>query len=396
MSGMAARHSIGRVVEHPEAPEPDRLLRPARLITLIALVGVLLTSVIMPGVGLRYEDSALWIALGVLGIAAFTAAQAGALYTAVTPWMTAAGRRRLLTAFAAAALLSVPLIAPVGADEWATWAWVGGSIAGTAPMVLRRWTAAAAIAASFAATVAVASWTGGSPSYYAFTTLWIGITIVAMYAVPVRLWDLLVQARQGRAAHARLAAAEERLRFARDVHDLLGHNLSVIALKAELAARLAPVDAARASQEAGEAQRLAASALTEMREVVDGYRDVDLDGQLSAIEQVLRSSGVRCTVTQPPEELPAGIGGQLVPVLREATTNVLRHSRAAWCTIEIVQDGSEVRMTVANDGAGHARPDRHSFGLRGLADRLAEAGGTLRTSAEGGVFTLDATVRAAA
>ncbi len=213
-----------------------------------------------------------------------------------------------------------------------------------------------------------------------------------MSGLPVWLWDLLAQAQAGRAAQARLATTEERLWFAPDVHDLLGHNLSVIALKAELAACLAPVELERAAGEAAEVQRLAASALAELREAVHGYRAVDLREQLSAVAQVLRSSGVRCTVTQPPGELPSEIAIQLAPVLREASTNVLRHSRASWCTIEIVRQGSEVRMIVANDGATGAGPDRYSFGLRGLADRLADVGGALHTWDENGVFTLEATV----
>ncbi|MGH3908001.1 MAG: sensor histidine kinase [Pseudonocardiaceae bacterium] len=319
-------------------------------------------------------------------------AQTGALYAVVTPWLTERSRRRLVTGFGAAAVLSVPLVGPVGADQWATWAWLGGSIVGSAPLLVRRWTAALATAATLAVAVGVAWWTGGSVVEYVLITVSIGLTVAAMSGLPAWLWDLLAQAQAGRAAQARLATTQERLRFARDVHDLLGHNLSVIALKAELAARLAPVDPERAAGEAAEVQRLAASALTEMREAVHGYRAVDLAEQLTAVAQVLRSSGVHCTVTQPTGELSSEVATQLAPVLREASTNVLRHSKAGWCTIEITRHGSEVRMIVANDGADGAGPDRYSFGLRGLADRLADAGGTLHTRNENGVFTLEATV----
>ncbi len=330
--------------------------------------------------------------LGALGIIAFVTAQTGALYAVVTPWLTERSRRRLVTGFGAAAVLSVPLVGPVGADQWATWAWLGGSIVGSAPLLVRRWTAALATAATLAVAVGVAWWTGGSVVEYVLITVSIGLTVAAMSGLPAWLWDLLAQAQAGRAAQARLATTQERLRFARDVHDLLGHNLSVIALKAELAARLAPVDPERAAGEAAEVQRLAASALTEMREAVHGYRAVDLAEQLTAVAQVLRSSGVHCTVTQPTGELSSEVATQLAPVLREASTNVLRHSKAGWCTIEITRHGSEVRMIVANDGADGAGPDRYSFGLRGLADRLADAGGTLHTRNENGVFTLEATV----
>jgi two-component system sensor histidine kinase DesK len=208
----------------------------------------------------------------------------------------------------------------------------------------------------------------------------------------VWFWDLLVQVDRGRAAQARLAATEERLRFARDVHDLLGHNLTVIALKAELASRL--TDAGQARHEAAQVQRLAAAALAELREVVHGYRAVDLREQLAAIEQTLVSSGVRCVVTAPAGELPPAVAVPLAAVLREAGTNLLRHSRAAWCTIDVARDGDEVRMTVVNDGALGGDADRHSTGLLGLAERLAESGGTLRTESHDGVFTLTAVVPA--
>ncbi|MBF9135452.1 hypothetical protein I0C86_42120 [Plantactinospora sp. S1510] len=155
---------------------------------------------------------------------------------------------------------------------------------------------------------------------------------------------------------------------------------------------LAPVDAARAGREAAEVQRLALSALTEVREAVHGCRTVDLRDQLTATAQVLRSSGVRCTVDQPDEEVPLEAASQLVPVLREASTNLLRHSRANWCRIELRRDGGRIRMTVSNDGVGPAEPDRHSFGLRGLAERLTDADGTLRTTHDDGVFTVEATV----
>lgn len=381
-----------RVAMAPEAPGSDPQLRRARTATLGALGTALLTSLIMPGIGLLFERSALWVVLGLLGIVAFVAAQAGALYGVVTPWMAEATRRRLLAGFAAAAVLSVPLVGPVGADEWETWAWLGGSIVGSTPLLVRRWAAALVTVATLAVAVSVAWWTDGSVVRYTLITASIGLSVAAMSGLPAWLWDLLAQAQAGRAAQARLATTQERLRFARDVHDLLGHNLSVIALKAELAARLAPVDAERAAQEAAEVQRLAASALTDMREAVHGYRAVDLREQLTTVAQVLRSSGVRCTATQPAGELPSEIAAQLAPVLREASTNVLRHSKASWCTIEIIRHGNEVRMIVANDGATGAGPDSYSFGLRGLAERLADAGGALHTREANGVFTLVATV----
>jgi two-component system sensor histidine kinase DesK len=283
---------------------------------------------------------------------------------------------------------SVPLAGPVG-GTWPTWSWLAACIVGILPVLASRRTAAVASVAA----VAVAVLLDRDALLDAVViAAGVGAGIAAVNGLQVWFWDLLLQAEQGRTAQARLAATEERLRFARDVHDLLGHHLSVIALKAELAERLVAVDDDRARAEAAEVRRLAASTLAELRAVVHGYRQVDLRAHLAAIEQVLQSSGVRCTVTAPAGDLPAGVAAPLAAVLREATTNVLRHSTATWCTIDIEAAGDETRMTVVNDGAGDHRADAHSYGLRGLAERLAGTGGVLRTRAADGRFTLEAAV----
>jgi two-component system sensor histidine kinase DesK len=384
------------MVSEEVQPRPEQRLQRVRFVTLVSLTITAWTSLIMPGVGLFRETRELWIWLGGLGILLFAVGQSGVLYAAVTPWLTDRMRHRLFVAFGGTVVASIGLAGPLAAGRWETWAWFGASIVGTAPLLFRRWRLAAAVAATLAVAVGVALWTGGSVRDVLIIAGGIGLGVAAFNGLQVWFWDLLVQAEQGRAALARLAAAEERLRFARDVHDLLGHNLSVIALKAELAARLAPVDAERAGREAADVQQLAASALGEMREVVHGYRTISLREQIAAVQEILRSSGVRCTTTEPDDDPPPELAAQLVPVLREASTNVLRHSRASWCTIDVAWEPSEqgeVRMTVANDGVTSAGPDRHSSGLRGLADRLAEAGGVLRTRSESGVFTLEAAVR---
>ncbi len=366
-------------------------LHRARVLTLVTLATNAATGLVMPAVGLWREPDPWWVALGALGILGFAAAHAVALYGVATPWLTDAARRRSRRVFGVAAVASVPLAGPVGGG-WPTWAWLGASVVGAAFVLAGRRLAVAAAGAAIAVAVGVAWWTGGSPRDHALITGGVGLGIAAVNALQVWFWDLLVQVDRGRAAQARLAATEERLRFARDVHDLLGHNLTVIALKAELASRL--TDAGQARREAAQVQRLAAAALAELREVVHGYRAVDLREQLAAVEQILVSSGVRCAVTAPAGELPPAVAAPLAAVLREAGTNLLRHSRAAWCTIDVARDGDEVRMTVVNDGALGGPADRHSTGLLGLAERLGESGGTLRTESRDGVYTLTAVVPA--
>lgn len=371
----------------------DRRLRGARRLTLASLATNLGATLLLPGVGLTREPDPVRLVLGAVGLLAFVAAQAAVVHAAVTPWLAGERRRRGNLVLAGAALLSVPLVGPVAAGTWPTWAWLGASLVGIFPLLLRPPIALVGTVVVLAVAVAVAGWTGVGVRDSVLITGGVGLGVAAVSWVQVWFWDLLVEARQGQAARARLAAAEERLRFARDVHDLLGHDLTVIALKAELAARLAPVDATRAGREADEVRRLAGSALHRVREAVHGYRAVDLAEQAAAVGAVLRSSGVRCTVVLPPgDELPGPVAADLAAVLREAGTNVLRHSRADWCRIEIAREGDLVTMTVRNDGARDGGPDPHSGGLRGLADRLAPAGGSVRAYADDGVFNLVATL----
>lgn len=394
MIGAGTPNSIGTVQTEQAPVERELGLRRPRIVTLSTVGSGMLAMLLLSAVGLWREPEPWWTVSGTVGIVAFFAAQGGALYGAITPWLAESTRRRLLTAFVVTAVLSVPLVGPVGQPEWATWAFLGASMIGSVSL-LRRWKAAApAVLLTVAAAAGVAAWSGAPVRGQVTIVVAVGISVAAWNALQLWLWGLLVEAQRGRVAQGRLAATEERLRFARDVHDLLGHSFSVIALKAELASRLALTDGGRASREAAEVQRLAASALVELREVVHGYRAVDLGDQVAAVEQVLRSSGIRCAVALPPDEVPPEIARQLVAVLREASTNVVRHSRAAWCAIEISQDEDEVRMTMSNDGASGKAPDRHSFGLRGLSERLAEAGGTLRHRLDGDVFRLDVQVRA--
>ncbi|WP_432050476.1 sensor histidine kinase [Verrucosispora sp. NA02020] len=378
-------------------PGGGRTLRRARTATMVSLAAGMAATLFLPAVGLAREPDPWRVASGVLAIGAFALVLAGAVGAALTTGWSAARRRRLRIGYAAVAVLGVPLAAPVAVGDWPTWAWLGAATVGGVPLLAPLRATLPATVAAMVVAGAVAQVTGASigPALLVVGTAGPGVAVVNGFQV--WFWRLLVQAERGRAAQARLAAAQERLRFAADVHDLLGHHLTVITLKAELAARLAAADPSRAAREAGEAQRLAATALTELRRTVHGYRRVDLGEQATAVAQVLRSSGVRCTVVPPDGELPPETATQLAAVLREAGTNVLRHSRAAWCRIEITQREDEVRMTVTNDGATETgTADRHSHGLRGLADRLAAAGGRLRVDRADDVFTVEATVPAVA
>jgi two-component system sensor histidine kinase DesK len=208
---------------------------------------------------------------------------------------------------------------------------------------------------------------------------------------------------------ARMAAVRERLRVARDVHDLLGLGLSAIALKADLIGRLIGRDDARAAAEIEEVSRISAAARAEMRHVIGDGQRLSLATEVAEARQLLGSAGVEVGADLPSGPLPQAADAVLAIVLREAVTNVLRHSAAAACTICVTAVDGSVRLQVSNDGVADAQPDgqpladavlrvarasepgtddRPGSGLGNLAARVAAAGGRLTSRQAGGRFDL--------
>jgi two-component system sensor histidine kinase DesK len=183
----------------------------------------------------------------------------------------------------------------------------------------------------------------------------------------------------------RLAAVAERERIARDLHDLLGHTLSVIVLKSELAAKLADRDPARAAAEIREVEQISRQALAEVRRAVHGYRGERLETELASGRRALEAAGVSL-VTEghiDPSALGADEERALALALREAFTNVVRHARATTCRVDLGRDAGRVRLTVSDNGIGGASPE--GAGLAGMRSRLAAVGGGLRRGAGPGM-----------
>ena len=168
---------------------------------------------------------------------------------------------------------------------------------------------------------------------------------------------------------ARLAVAEERLRFARDLHDLLGHSLSVIVLKAELAAKLAAASPERAAHEVEDIERVAREALREVREAVSGYRQAGLGQELEGARRALKAAGIVVRIQQTAGPLPGPVESVLAWAVREATTNAIRHSGARRVGISIESDHDEARLQVVDDGLG-STAEQEGSGLRGLRERV--------------------------
>jgi two-component system sensor histidine kinase DesK len=181
----------------------------------------------------------------------------------------------------------------------------------------------------------------------------------------------------------RLAALAERERIARDLHDLLGHTLSVIIVKSELAGRLLAVDPDRVSAEIADIERIGRGALTEVRSAVRGYRTRGLDAEIEGAERALAAADVTVTVER--SSLPSLAPEResaLALAVREAVTNVIRHAHAARATIAVSAVGPDVVLEVADDGRGVSGPD--GSGLAGMRERVAAVGGDVVVDGSGG------------
>lgn len=339
------------------------------------------------------------------------------------PYLGAAGPSRRLLALhlvvvsalpaTGLALLAADRLEPVQVGPFLVWVLMFAAGPVVLALPLRR--GGVVVAALCTATLLAALVIGPRGQWLAVTALttalgapFIGLTYRAS-AWGVKLVDELDAAR---AAQARLAVAEERLRFGRDLHDVLGRNLAVMALKSELAVQLAQRGRPEAADQMAEVQRVAQESQREIRAVVRGYRAADLHAELAGARAVLRAAGVDCEVDEAGATAPGATAGggtaaggripvpeqaqsALAWVVREGTTNVLRHADARTCTISVRAADGVAELVMDNDGAPDAEPGTPAdgAGLTGLRERLAAVGGTLSAQRRaGGRFRLAARI----
>ncbi|MCZ4123968.1 sensor histidine kinase [Streptomyces sp. H39-S7] len=263
--------------------------------------------------------------------------------------------------------------------------WIVLLVAGTAALVA-AFSAAAGLPGGEALGYAIGVAAGGAGMAFTYRgSAWILVVV----------WELDT----AREAQSRLAVAEERLRFGRDLHDVMGRNLSVIALKSELAVQLAQRGRPEAVDQMVEVQRIARESQREVREVVRGYRSADLQVELAGALSVLRAAGVDCRAEgDDGATLAPAVQSVIAWVVREGTTNVLRHGDARSCVIRLLAPPSgPAVLTMENDGAAAvpaaAGPRTPGTGLTGLRERVGALGGTLTAEPDaGGVFRLTARV----
>jgi two-component system sensor histidine kinase DesK len=217
----------------------------------------------------------------------------------------------------------------------------------------------------------------------------IGLTVYAITAL--RRTNVKLHAAQQELSS--LAVAEERDRIARDLHDVLGHSLSLIAIKSELAGRLVGTDPDRARAEIGDVERVARESLASVRETVSGYRQPTLDGELAEARATLDAAGIEPTIDNRVGPLSAADDAVLAWAVREAVTNMVRHSGARHGAIRTSRRGGLAEVDVVDDGTSPATDATDGSGLRGLSERLAQVGGRLEAGSQPtGGYRLTATI----
>jgi two-component system sensor histidine kinase DesK len=245
-------------------------------------------------------------------------------------------------------------------------------IAVTCVMCLHtRWAWLASVAVAFAA-YAATIWV---PGWHRDEGILFG-TLVATLAV----WGISqsinrnTEVLQVREENARLALDDERNRFARDLHDILGHSLTVITVKAELANRLIDVDHERARSELADLERLSRDALADVRRAVDGYRELTLPGEIARARTALSAAEIAADLPNSTDDVPTDRRELFAWTVREGITNVIRHSGARQCTVLLGEHEVEIR----DDGRG-PESSATGHGLTGLRERAAALGGTVVT-----------------
>ena len=181
---------------------------------------------------------------------------------------------------------------------------------------------------------------------------------------------------------AHLAKVAERERIARDLHDVLGHTLSVVVLKSELAGKLMDRDPERARREIGEVENIARKALSEVRETISGYRAEGLAAEIARAQKTLEAAGVTLECPANPPQMQATEETVLSLVVREAVTNIVRHAQASHCLLDIQAGAAGTALVLADDGRGGVRQEGN--GLRGMRERVESLGGKLRIESGSG------------
>jgi two-component system sensor histidine kinase DesK len=266
------------------------------------------------------------------------------------------------------------------------WGGMAGFLGASGLLLLRPafgWAVFTAVAAAAAASGPLEGWTPLNCVYILVANVLTSLIVFGL----TRLSQLVAEVQATRLHLARLAVTQERLRFSRDLHDLLGYSLSAITLKSELTRRLVVGNPELALEELGSIVEISRQACLDVRAVARGYRSMSLSDEAVAARSVLEAAGIHADIelgALPPE---GALDTILATVLREAVTNLLRHSKAEQCVISTRAVEDRIVLSVANDGlvatAPAAGTERAGSGLANLTARLAEIGGRLTWGLDG-------------
>jgi len=267
----------------------------------------------------------------------------------------------------------------VGGLNWIGATFLAGAAAGRVSASTRVAGTGAVLCAAGALSVGLAQ----GVDYGGLLELALGPPLAAFFAYSsARRSELVRKLQETRAELARMAVAEERLRIARDLHDLLGHSLSLITIKAELAGRVIDADPGRAAREITDVEDVARRSLGEVRAAVTSYRQPSLAGELAAARQMLTAAGMDFQVYVPDSlDLSQDTDALLAWTVREGATNAVRHSGARAVKITVTVTADEVSAEVADDGVGPSwdrEAGEHGSGLAGLTERARAAGGEIK------------------
>ncbi|MEV7871750.1 histidine kinase [Streptomyces sp. NPDC088124] len=354
--------------------------RPARALLVATLLGyALLTTagILSAGMPQPAEAVSLLLLLPLLALQLLHSAPGGS--RAPLP-------RRCLTLTLQALLTYFPVV--VFGTYWETMA---GYLAGSLLLLLpprAAWPLYATVGLSMLVPPLLDARTLIESAAFSHTTLLPGLVLYGL----TRLTELTTHLHTTRAELARRAVTGERLRFARDLHDLLGFSLSSITLKSELIHHLIPTQPQRAMEEVGEVLTIAGQSLADVRRAASGYRTLSLRQEIRTARAMLDAAGIDVRVQVEVAALSPHVETEFATTLREAVTNLLRHSKAAHCRIKAVQQDGLVRLVVENDGAdpAHHNPGSHTGnGLGNLHARMTALGGRLESGpGEDGTFRL--------
>lgn len=318
--------------------------------------------------------------LGVAAVHVWTSGRALAGRATVPPAAAA-------TVVAAAALLAAMVALPDAAPVWL----VPLGLALSAVGMARGWrpSDARAVLAVIVAAGAALAWLGAPAQLPGPLRPLLGVLVAAPIALDLSqfwMWRVVLRLDHARELASELAATRERARIAAELHDVQGHSLHVIAMRAELVDRLLPGDPEAAGEHARAVRELAAGALAETRSLVHGYRTGDVAAEVRNAAQVLRAAGAEVALHGDPAGIPAAAADAFAVLVREATTNVLRHSTPDRVEIRVERTAGAVRVAVTNDGAhagGGQDPAVGGTGVGGLRERFARRGGAVEAGPDG-------------